>query len=81
LCAAAKPSCPTALLQWQHGQYTVYANGSLVLTPIKIDGRQILSDPCNYDQSIYTRYNQTELYKVRPSNFPRSSFWGVNEKG
>lgn len=52
------------MLQWQHGQYTVYANGSLILTPIKIDGRQLFSDPCNYDKSIFTRYNQTELYKV-----------------
>lgn len=61
---ATRPGCPTALLQWQHGQYTVHANGSLTLAPIKVDGRQLFSDPCNYDRSIYTRYNQTELYKV-----------------
>ncbi|KAF8541345.1 chaperone for protein-folding within the ER, fungal-domain-containing protein [Trichophaea hybrida] len=59
----AKPQCPKALLQWQHGKYVLYSNGTIVLTPIKIDGRQIYSDPCQYKMSIYTRYNQTETYK------------------
>jgi hypothetical protein len=77
VCTAANPGCPTALLQWQHGEYTLYANGSLVLTPIKIDGRQILSDPCNYDVSIYTRYNQTEIFKVRPPVPSPPNWWGV----
>ena len=40
------------------------ANGSLSLTPFGVDGRQLLSDPCNNDNAIYTRYNQSELFKV-----------------
>jgi len=52
-------------MQWQHGTYTVNANGSLSLQPFAVDGRQLLSTPCNYDNAIYTRYNQSELYQVR----------------
>ena len=52
------------MLQWQHGQYTLHADGSLTLAPLMIDGRQLFSNPCKYDKSVYTRYNQTELYKV-----------------
>lgn len=51
-------------MQWQHGTYTYNTNGSLSLTPIAVDGRQLLSSPCSYDDSIYTRYNQTELFQV-----------------
>lgn len=51
-------------MQWQHGTYTMEADGSLHLTPIAVDGRQLLSDPCTEETGIYTRYNQTELYKV-----------------
>lgn len=50
-------------MQWQHGAYTMFANGSLVLTPIAVDGRQLLSDPCKHDVGIYTRYNQTEFFR------------------
>ncbi|KAI5776359.1 chaperone for protein-folding within the ER, fungal-domain-containing protein [Geopyxis carbonaria] len=57
------PGCPTAMLQWQHGKYKIYNNGSLILTPIKVDGRQLYSDPCSNSKSIYTRYNQTETFK------------------
>lgn len=32
-----------------------------------MDGRQLLSDPCQYDEGKYTRYNQSELLKVGPS--------------
>lgn len=38
-------------------------NGSLVLTPIAVDGRQLLSSPCQGKNSIYTRYNQSELFE------------------
>lgn len=51
-------------MQWQHGTYTIEANGSLVLTPFAVDGRQVESKPCSYDQSIYTRYKQLEVMKV-----------------
>lgn len=54
-------------MQFQHGTYSKAANGSLTLNPIAVDGRQLLSNPCSYDNAIYTRYNQTELFLVRPS--------------
>jgi hypothetical protein len=53
-------------MQWQHGSYEKLANGSLTLTPIKVDGRQLFSDPCQYKNAVYTRYNATEHFKVRP---------------
>lgn len=37
----------------------------MTLTPFKIDGRQLLSEPCNDGGvSVYTRYNQTEVFKA-----------------
>ncbi|KAI9800823.1 MAG: hypothetical protein M1825_003606 [Sarcosagium campestre] len=59
----ADPSCPRGIMQFQHGKYTQTASGSLKLSPITVDGRQLTSDPCNYDTSIYQRYNQTETFK------------------
>ncbi|CAG7924925.1 unnamed protein product [Penicillium olsonii] len=59
----ADPSCPGGIMQWQHGSYAVYANGSLTLTPIAVDGRQLLSDPCRKDIAEYTRFNTTERFK------------------
>lgn len=59
------PACPGGIMQWQHGTWVMNANNSLSLTPIAVDGRQLLSEPCNYKNSIYTRYNQSELLKVR----------------
>jgi hypothetical protein len=53
-------------MQWQHGSYEKLANGSLHLKPIKVDGRQLYSDPCQYKNSVFTRYNATEKFKVRP---------------
>lgn len=52
-------------MQWQHGSYVVDSGGVLRLTPIEVDGRQLLSDPCAADKGIYTRYNQTETFNVR----------------
>ncbi|KAL9131593.1 MAG: hypothetical protein Q9175_006720 [Cornicularia normoerica] len=60
---ATDPSCPQGIVQWQHGTYTKNANGSLTLTPFGVDGRQLLSDPCNNANAIFTRYNQIELFK------------------
>lgn len=57
------PSCPSGLLQWQHGSYTIHANKSITLTPIAVDGRQLTSTPCRYDNSIYTRYHQPGFMK------------------
>lgn len=51
-------------MQWQHGTFTKEANGSLILTPFAVDGRQLMSDPCrNSERSIYTRWNVTELFE------------------
>ncbi|MCJ1277806.1 Reversal of tor2 lethality [Puttea exsequens] len=58
-----EPNCPKGLIQWQHGTYTKNANGSLSLTPFGVDGRQLMSDPCNFGNAIYTRYHQFELFK------------------
>ncbi|KAL4892412.1 protein rot1 [Aspergillus ambiguus] len=56
------PECPRGIMQWQHGTYTVDQDGTLLLRPIEVDGRQLLSDPCSYDKGVYTRYNQTEKF-------------------
>lgn len=53
-------------MQWQHGAYTMFQNGSLLLDPIAVDGRQLVSDPCKLDIGMYSRYNQSELFKVLP---------------
>lgn len=63
--AAAAPRCPKGIMQWQHGSFEKLDNGSLLLTPIKVDGRQLYSDPCSYKSAIYTRWNATERFKVR----------------
>lgn len=53
------PTCPMASLIYQHGKYVISDNGTLVLNPIEVDGRQLFSDPCNDDGvSTYSRYNQ-----------------------
>ncbi|KAF2019261.1 hypothetical protein BU24DRAFT_418852 [Aaosphaeria arxii CBS 175.79] len=57
------PKCPKGIIQWQHGSFTKEANGSLILKPIAVDGRQLYSDPCSYDHAIYTRYNTSELFE------------------
>lgn len=66
-------SCGMATLTWQHGKYELLSNGSLRLTPLAIDGRQLLSDPCNsarvenpdYETtSFYSRYSQGTLFKT-----------------
>ena len=62
--AAKNPSCPQGIIQWQHGTFSAPSNGSLVLTPFGVDGRQLLSNPCQFQNSVYTRYNQSELFRV-----------------
>ncbi|KAF2094327.1 hypothetical protein NA57DRAFT_19857, partial [Rhizodiscina lignyota] len=57
------PACPGGIMQWQHGTYQVLANGSIVTAPFEVDGRQLLSQPCEGDNAIYTRYNQSELFQ------------------
>ena len=62
--AATKPECPQGIIQWQHGTFTAPSNGSLVLSPFSVDGRQLLSNPCQFQNSVYTRYHQSELFRV-----------------
>lgn len=58
------PGCPVAALIYQHGKYELQDNGTLILHPFVVDGRQLLSDPCNDEgTSTYSRYNQTETFK------------------
>ncbi|KAJ5693443.1 Protein r.t1.c1 [Penicillium macrosclerotiorum] len=59
----ADPSCPSGIMQWQHGSYVLQADGSLILTPIAVDGRQLLSEPCRQGVGSYTRYNNSENFK------------------
>ncbi|PLB46147.1 hypothetical protein P170DRAFT_415045 [Aspergillus steynii IBT 23096] len=56
------PSCPKGIMQWQHGTFTMDSDGSLELSPIERDGRQLESDPCSSSLGTYTRYNQTERF-------------------
>ncbi|CAK1364124.1 unnamed protein product [Cercospora beticola] len=58
-----RPNCPGGIMQWQHGTWEQLSNGSLALTPIATDGRQLLSKPCDNENAIYTRYNQSETFK------------------
>jgi len=57
------PKCPKGIMQWQHGSFSKQTNGSLVMVPIAVDGRQLYSDPCAYKNSIYTRYNASEMFE------------------
>lgn len=58
-----KPQCPQGLMQWQHGQYFVNATGSLFTLPIKVDGRQLISNPCQGSNALFMRYNTSELFE------------------
>lgn len=41
------------------------SNDSIVLTPYEVDGRQLVSDPCNDDgTSTYARFNTTVVFKT-----------------
>lgn len=64
---AVTPQCPRGIMQFQHGNYQNSDNGSLVLTPFGVDGRQLISDPCTSATAVYTRYIQPELFQVRLS--------------
>ncbi|KAF5101135.1 hypothetical protein D0Z00_000981 [Geotrichum galactomycetum] len=55
------PKCPTAVLVFQHGSYEILSNQTLVMTPFRVDGRQLVSDPCKSSKSIYQRYNDTVI--------------------
>jgi hypothetical protein len=50
-------------MQFQHGTFTkVASNGSLLLSPFGVDGRQLMSNPCSSKTSVFSRYNQPEIF-------------------
>ncbi|KAG0649217.1 rot1 [Hyphodiscus hymeniophilus] len=58
----ADPSCPSGIMQFQHGTIVMNTDLSLSLSPFEVDGRQLLSDPCSANTATYTRYNQSETF-------------------
>ena len=61
---ATDPSCVQGIMQFQHGTVTMNTDLSLSFEPIKVDGRQLSSDPCTSKNGQYARYNQTETMAV-----------------
>jgi hypothetical protein len=56
------PRCIIGLVQWQHGDYELLANGSIVLEPFASDGRQQVQDACAADSNVLRQFNQTTLF-------------------
>lgn len=57
----SNPRCFKAQLLWQHGNFTIYPNASLVLDPFRADGRQQLSDSCGDGNDKVQYYAQQEM--------------------
>jgi len=57
-----QPTCITGVMQWQHGTYTLNANGSMTLNPFPMDGRQQVQDMCAAKSNIIQQFNQTTLF-------------------
>jgi hypothetical protein len=56
------PRCITAVLQFQHGKYSLLNNGSIVLQPWSQDGRQQVQNPCAAESNVLRQFNQTTLF-------------------
>lgn len=56
----AQPECPTGVLQWAHGSYTLTPAGGIDMVPIAVDGRQLLSQPCLSEKSTYIRFSTND---------------------
>lgn len=72
-------------MQWQHGTYSLPGNGSIILDPFAIDGRQLISSPCTYETSILTLFDpgSTLLKTYQAStdgfhNVPRLDLFGFD---
>lgn len=52
-------------MQWQHGSFEKEANGSLILQPIAVDGRELISEPCTSDTAVVLRFNDPAIFLVR----------------
>lgn len=57
----SKPQCYTAQLVWQHGNFTIFPNASLVLDPFIADGRQQISHSCGDRNNKVQYYAQQEM--------------------
>lgn len=53
--------CFKASLIWQHGNYTLNANGSITLFPFPADGYIQVLDPCGAQTSAIYHYSEFEL--------------------
>ena len=60
---AAKPECLKASLIFQHGNYTLAKNGSIIMTTIPGDGRMLISDSCGKSAAVI-KYDDTLVMKV-----------------
>jgi len=58
-----QPTCIVGVVQWQHGTYTINANGSITLNPFAADGRQQVQDMCAAHSNVISQFNQTTLYE------------------
>ncbi|KDN50818.1 hypothetical protein K437DRAFT_282761 [Tilletiaria anomala UBC 951] len=59
--SSAVNRCVTAYMIWQHGTYTINANGSLSLSPFPADGYMQMIDICGRQTIKMFSYNQFEL--------------------
>lgn len=58
----SNPTCIVGIVQFQHGTYTLNANGSITLNPFADDGRQQVQDMCAAKSNIIQQFNQTTLF-------------------
>lgn len=54
------PACPTGVLQWAHGSYTLPSTGGIDMVPIAVDGRQLVSTPCTSKTGTYIRFSTND---------------------
>jgi len=58
----SQPTCIVGVVQWQHGEYVLNANGSMVLNPYASDGRQQVQDMCAAVSNVIQQFNQTTYF-------------------
>ncbi|KAF8531979.1 chaperone for protein-folding within the ER, fungal-domain-containing protein, partial [Gautieria morchelliformis] len=59
---ASDPHCITGVVTFQHGKYDLLSNGSILLNPFAVDGRQQVQDPCAAVSNQLTQWNTTVLF-------------------
>jgi len=60
----SQPQCIQGVVIFQHGQYSLNSNGSIILTPFGEDGRIQVQDACAAKSNVITIYNQTVLFSA-----------------